>query len=184
MDVKEEHLFVVAAGNGGGDQVGDELSETPSYPAAYPLTNMIVVGAADAVGELTPYSNFGSSVDLVAESPYGSSFATVPVAVTAAFTRADDLCQEYQEADPDERYFDEDRRKKRDEEYFERLQIKIPRKGCIRSCPCKKTVLAVKPVISAETSKLSPTFPKTRHCEARSDEAISSLEEIASLRSQ
>jgi serine protease len=49
-------VIVAAAGNDGSD--------TPSYPAAYP--GVISVGAVDISTKLAPYSNFGPSIDVVA----------------------------------------------------------------------------------------------------------------------
>lgn len=61
------HLFVAAAGNGGSDQIGDDIDSAPQYPAAYPASNIIAVGATDEADVLASWSNFGASaVDLVA----------------------------------------------------------------------------------------------------------------------
>lgn len=43
---------------------GNEKSETPHYPAAYP--GVISVGAVDKNNELAPFSSYGASVDLTA----------------------------------------------------------------------------------------------------------------------
>jgi subtilisin family serine protease len=60
-------LVVAAAGNGGGDGVGDNLDQAPFYPASYGTPNLIVVAAQDRSGGLAPFSNFGAqSVHLAA----------------------------------------------------------------------------------------------------------------------
>ena len=60
-------LFVAAAGNGGPDGVGDDNDQSPTYPCAYVLPNVICVGASDNRDQLAPFSNYGaSSVDLAA----------------------------------------------------------------------------------------------------------------------
>lgn len=60
-------LFVVAAGNGGDDGVGDNVDTTPEYPCAYTLSNVVCVAASNPRDALTSFSNFGStSVDLAA----------------------------------------------------------------------------------------------------------------------
>jgi subtilisin family serine protease len=51
-------LFVAAAGNEG--------TSVPHYPAAYDVPNLISVGAIQADGELTDFSNYGSWVDISA----------------------------------------------------------------------------------------------------------------------
>jgi subtilisin family serine protease len=54
-------LFVVAAGNGGDDGVGDDNdgSADANYPCAYDLPNVLCVGASDQSDEPAPFSNFG-----------------------------------------------------------------------------------------------------------------------------
>jgi subtilisin family serine protease len=60
-------LFVVAAGNGGTDGVGDDVDQTPDYPCAYPLDNIVCVGATDSADQLASFSNFGTvGVDIAA----------------------------------------------------------------------------------------------------------------------
>jgi subtilisin family serine protease len=61
------HLFVVAAGNGGNDGIGDDIDSIPDYPASYNNPNIISVAATDHRDALATFSNFGaSSVDLAA----------------------------------------------------------------------------------------------------------------------
>jgi thermitase len=60
-------LFVVAAGNGGADEVGDDNDVVPEYPCAYPLANVACVTATDRSDLLASFSNFGpAAVDLAA----------------------------------------------------------------------------------------------------------------------
>lgn len=54
-------LFVCAAGNNGQD-----LAKAPVYPAAYPLANVLSVGAIDNQGKWSAASNFGTAVDFAA----------------------------------------------------------------------------------------------------------------------
>ena len=59
------HLFVAAAGNGGGDGIGDDTDSTPHYPSSYNLDNVISVAATDNRDQLAGFSNYGvNSVDL------------------------------------------------------------------------------------------------------------------------
>lgn len=60
-------LFVVAAGNGGDDGVGDDNDARPQYPCAYELPNVICVAATTPTDQLASFSNFGArTVDLAA----------------------------------------------------------------------------------------------------------------------
>jgi thermitase len=61
-------LFVVAAGNGGSDSIGDDNDDaTREYPCAHDEPNLICVGASDANDARAPFSNYGAtSVDLFA----------------------------------------------------------------------------------------------------------------------
>jgi serine protease len=66
-------LFVVAAGNGGCDQFGDDLDATPVFPPAWTteLATLISVAALDRSDNLASYSNYGrSTIDVGA--PGGS----------------------------------------------------------------------------------------------------------------
>lgn len=58
-------LFVAAAGNGGGDGVGDDNDVTPHYPSSYANANIIAVAAITSTGARSSFSNYGaSSVDI------------------------------------------------------------------------------------------------------------------------
>jgi len=60
-------LVVAAAGNGGGDGVGDNIDVSPIYPAAYNVGNLLSVAAQDRTGGLANFSNYGiTNVDLAA----------------------------------------------------------------------------------------------------------------------
>lgn len=60
-------LFIAAAGNGGGDGIGDNNDVSPHYPSSYNLDNIIAVAATDFEDDITTFSNFGAtSVDLAA----------------------------------------------------------------------------------------------------------------------
>jgi thermitase len=61
-------LFVVAAGNGGADGIGDDNDDgTREYPCAHDEPNLICVGATDAADGRAAFSNYGTtSVDLLA----------------------------------------------------------------------------------------------------------------------
>jgi thermitase len=61
-------LFVVAAGNGGSDSIGDDNDgATREYPCAHDEPNLICVGASDANDARASFSNYGAtSVDLFA----------------------------------------------------------------------------------------------------------------------
>ena len=77
IDAAPGTLFVVAAGNGGDDGVGDDVDTTPEYPCAYQAANIVCVAASDQNDGLASFSNFGStSVDLAA--PGVRTLSTVP----------------------------------------------------------------------------------------------------------
>lgn len=60
-------LFVAAAGNGGGDGVGDNSDAAGEYPCAYDLPNVVCAAASDREDRLASFSNYGvASVDLAA----------------------------------------------------------------------------------------------------------------------
>jgi subtilisin family serine protease len=73
-----ETLYVVAAGNGGADGVGDDVDgAAPEYPCAYDEPNLVCVGATDSRDARTSFSNYGAaSVDLFA--PGANVVSTFP----------------------------------------------------------------------------------------------------------
>ena len=73
-------VVIAAAGNGGGDKIGDDNDAVPYYPASYESPNVIAVGASDSADQLTEFSDYGAtSVDLVA--PGAGIRSTVPTSV-------------------------------------------------------------------------------------------------------
>ena len=70
-------LFITAAGNGGSDGIGDNIDQSPGYPASYDLNNIITVAATDQNDNLTSFSNYGpDSVDVAA--PGENIYSTIP----------------------------------------------------------------------------------------------------------
>ena len=83
-------LFVFAAGNGGGDGVGDNNDVMPQFPCNYPSTRIICVAATNQTDTLTGFSNFGvTSVDIAA--PGAGINSTIPTFVQAATDGFDDV---------------------------------------------------------------------------------------------
>jgi len=80
------HIFVVAAGNGGSDSVGDDNDSKPSYPSSYNVDdpndpndwdNIIAVASTTSTDAKSGFSNYGlKSVDLGA--PGSGIYSTVP----------------------------------------------------------------------------------------------------------
>ena len=105
---RAEILFIVAAGNGGADEIGDDNDELTSYPSAYDTTAgagydaVVAVAATGQADELATFSNYGSTtVDLgapgvliVSTTPQnsysyfsGTSMAVPHVTAAAAFAQ-------------------------------------------------------------------------------------------------
>ncbi|MDX5418909.1 MAG: S8 family serine peptidase [Hymenobacteraceae bacterium] len=70
-------LFIAAAGNGGGDGVGDNNDTTPHYPSSYSNSNIIAVASITSSGARSGFSNYGAtSVDIGA--PGSGIYSTLP----------------------------------------------------------------------------------------------------------
>jgi subtilisin family serine protease len=54
-------LFVAAAGNGGGDGIGDDNDNIANYPSNYTNANVIAVAAITSTGAKSSFSNFGAT---------------------------------------------------------------------------------------------------------------------------
>ena len=73
----QDLLFIAAAGNGGGDGIGDNNDIYTNYPSNYTNSNVIAVASTTSSGELSSFSNYGAvSVDLGA--PGSSILSTLP----------------------------------------------------------------------------------------------------------
>ncbi len=60
-------LFIAAAGNGGGDQIGDNNDAVANYPSNYPNANIIAVASITNTGARSSFSNYGATtVDIAA----------------------------------------------------------------------------------------------------------------------
>jgi len=72
-------LFVVAAGNGGKDHIGDDNDSSPhrSFPAAFTHANLISVAATNAAEQLTLFSNYGVRTTHLA-APGSKIMSTIP----------------------------------------------------------------------------------------------------------
>ncbi len=74
-------LFVAAAGNGGGDQIGDNNGTTPIFPANYGAApysrpNVIAIAATDRNDALASFSNYGATT-VHFGAPGVSTYSTV-----------------------------------------------------------------------------------------------------------
>ncbi|MGK2878257.1 MAG: S8 family serine peptidase [Solirubrobacterales bacterium] len=95
-------LFVFSAGNGGGDQTGDNHDATSGlahrYPCDIDLPNVICVGASNWLDAMSPFSDYGvASVDLLA--PGSSIYSAKPCTVPAPDVDHQTECP-YDAADP------------------------------------------------------------------------------------
>ncbi|HEX5619676.1 MAG TPA: S8 family serine peptidase [Solirubrobacteraceae bacterium] len=71
-------LFVVSAGNGGSDEVGDDNDAGDVWPCNSPNPNVVCVGASDNDDDRANFSNYGDeTVDLFA--PGVSILSTIPL---------------------------------------------------------------------------------------------------------
>ncbi len=84
IDAATTTLFVVAAGNGGADGVGDNNEATPQYPCNYTSSNLVCVAATTRTDGIAGFSNFGTtSVDLGAP---GTQIMSTWLAFQSKFT--------------------------------------------------------------------------------------------------
>jgi subtilisin family serine protease len=69
---KADELFVAAAGNDGSNN-----DTKPTYPASYPIDNIVAVAAVDNRGDLADFSNYGATTVHIA-APGVNILSTVP----------------------------------------------------------------------------------------------------------
>lgn len=70
-------LFIVAAGNGGSDGIGDNNDIVASYPASYTNSNIVAVASITSTGARSTFSNYGAtSVDIGA--PGSNIYSCIP----------------------------------------------------------------------------------------------------------
>ena len=87
IDAHGDTLYVVSAGNGGFDGVGDNNDFLPQYPCNYTSANLICVAATGETDVLTGFSNYGvASVDLAAP---GAGRSSAPGPPTTRGSRTD-----------------------------------------------------------------------------------------------
>jgi subtilisin family serine protease len=70
-------LFVVAAGNGGGDGVGDDNFTLPDYPSNYDVPNVIAVASTNSSDGRSGFSNFSSRLVSIG-APGSGILSTTP----------------------------------------------------------------------------------------------------------
>ena len=78
--VAQGTLFVIAAGNGGADGVGDDNDVAPDYPCSLPQVNVLCVAATNSNDALAGFSNYGAAtvdlaapgVDILSDQPGGA----------------------------------------------------------------------------------------------------------------
>jgi subtilisin family serine protease len=85
-EASNQHLFIAAAGN---DRNDNDVS--PSYPASYPLPNVISVAATDSSDALASFSNYGTSSVHIA-APGVNIYSTVPTAAYASYSGTSMAC--------------------------------------------------------------------------------------------
>jgi subtilisin family serine protease len=74
--LKKNVLIAAAAGNGGADQIGDDIALLPEFPGAYP--GVMSVGATDVNDKLPYFSNYGAPPLMKVFAPGVSINSTVP----------------------------------------------------------------------------------------------------------
>ncbi len=67
LETDYDTLLICAAGNGGDDGFGDNVDQSPFYPACYDGRAILSVAASNQKNELAPFSNYGATgIDLAA----------------------------------------------------------------------------------------------------------------------
>jgi len=70
-------LAIISAGNGGADNIGDDLDDTPHYPCSFDLNNIICVAALNEDYGLASFSNFSDN-DVDVGAPGVNTLSTYP----------------------------------------------------------------------------------------------------------
>jgi subtilisin family serine protease len=83
LNLEREILFVVAAGNGGWDKIGDDNDRAMGNAANTDLPNIISVAAINSSNSLTAFSNFGRHTVHIG-APGDNIRSTVPKALAPA----------------------------------------------------------------------------------------------------
>ncbi len=78
-------LFVTAAGNGGGDSIGDDNFTFPDYPSNYNAPNVIAVAATNSADNISGFSNFSSRLVSIG-APGSSILSTTPNSTYSHFS--------------------------------------------------------------------------------------------------
>jgi subtilisin family serine protease len=74
--LKKNVLIVAAAGNGGDDNLGDDIAVEPEFPGAFP--GVLNVGATDPSDRLPNFSNYGAPPGFKVFAPGLSVYSTIP----------------------------------------------------------------------------------------------------------
>jgi subtilisin family serine protease len=78
-------LFVVAAGNGGADHIGDNNDRLPEYPANFDAPNVISVASTDRFDSRSSFSNFGART-VALGAPGSQILSTTPFSTYSTFS--------------------------------------------------------------------------------------------------
>ncbi|MGE5313368.1 MAG: S8 family serine peptidase [Acidobacteriota bacterium] len=74
--LKHNALIVASAGNGGDDQLGDDLAVEPEFPGAF--LGVLSVGATDSQDRIAYFSNYGSPNRFKVFAPGVNIYSTLP----------------------------------------------------------------------------------------------------------